>query len=155
MKYVKTAAAVLLIAAMVLSLAACSAGSTPEDSKDKQRLISLLDDIAENVKPGSAGNKLTAVRIAADLVSWAASTEMTKQEAAQVVAQWLKEQSPELRDAFVEKLSSVASAYGKIAADEAKELLEDANIQETVASVSGRLKELVEAILASGGITEG
>lgn len=143
--------AALLLAAVLLSLTACSAaGGELTDEKDREKLISLLDDIADNVRPGTAGSKMTTVRIAADLVSWAASTKMTKSQAAGVVGEWLKEQSPEIRDAFREKLGRVAEAYGDLAREEAKDLLESAGVQETVSDLSGRLKDMVEAVLDAG-----
>lgn len=144
----KRLTAAFLLAAMLLSLTACgTAGSEPTDEQDKEKLLSLLDDIGENVRPGTTGSGLTAIRIAADLVSWAASTNMTKSQAAGIVGSWLKEQSPEIREAFREKVSQVAEAYGKIAREEAKDLLESAGVQETVSDLSSRLKDMVEAIL--------
>lgn len=144
----KRLTAAFLLAAMLLSLTACgTAGSEPTDEQDKEKLLSLLDDIGENVRPGTTGSGLTAIRIAADLVSWAASTNMTKSQAAGIVGSWLKEQSPEIRNAFREKVSQVAEAYGKIVREEAKDLLESAGVQETVSDLSSRLKDMVEVIL--------
>lgn len=149
MKLFKKGAALVLAVLLVLSLAGCAGkgNGTLTEKEDKEKLISVLDDIANNVRPGSAGSMLTSIRIAADLVSWAASSNMTKMEAAKVAAEWLKQQPEADREVLQEKLKSVAEAYGKIALDGAKDLLQDAGVREKLADLTGNLQETVEAIL--------
>lgn len=144
----------LLAAALLLSLTACAGkgnGTLTED-EDTRKLNAVLDDIAANVRPGTAGSTLTAIRIAADLISWAASSNMSKKEAADAVAQWYKDQPQEVKDAYKEQMGQVAQAYGRIALDGAKELLEDAGVKNSVTEMSDKLKETIESILASGGV---
>lgn len=149
MKLFKKGVALVLAVMLVLSLAGCAGkgNGTLNEKEDKEKLIAVLDAIANNVRPGSTGSMLTSVRIAADLVSWAASSNMTKMEAAKVAAEWLKQQPEADREVLKEKLKSVAEAYGRIALDGAKELLQDAGVQEKLGELTGGLKELVETVL--------
>lgn len=145
---------ILLAAALLLSLTGCAGkgNGTLSQEEDTAKLYKILDDIAANVRPGSAGNGLTSVRIAADLVSWAASSNMSKKEAAEAMAKWYKDQPQEVKDAYKEQLQQVAEAYAKIALDGAKDMLESAGVKGTFNNLSDKLKETVEAILASGGV---
>lgn len=134
-----------------LLLAGCgTAAEKPEttgENPDRDRLITILDDIGQNLHPGTAGSSLTAIRITADLVSWAASTQMTKSEAASTVGDWLKGQSPEIKEAFQEQISSIASSFADIAKDGAKDALESAGVEKDLSNLGSRLKELVQAVI--------
>lgn len=142
---------IAIITLFALLLAGCGAAAekpeTTGENPDRARLIAILDDMAENLHPGTAGSGLTAIRITADLVSWAASTQMTKAEAASAVGDWLKEQSPEIKEAFQEKISSIASSFADIAKDGAKDALEAAGVEKDLSNLGSRLKELVNAVI--------
>lgn len=154
MQSLRKLSALLLAAALILSLAGCAApaGSGAAEQTDQEKLYAILDDIVANVQPGTTGSFLRAVGVAAKLVKWAKETEMSKQEAAQAVMQWLKDQPQETKDAFRDSMKQIAEAYGRMAVDGAKDLLESAGVPDSLGEMTDRLKEIVEAILASGGI---
>lgn len=154
MHFLRKFAASVLTAALVISLVGCAApgAAKPAEQTDREKLYAILDDIAANVQPGTTGSFLRAVGIAARLVRWARATEMTKQEAAQAVVEWLKDQPQETKDTFRESMKQIAEAYTQMAVDGAKDLLESAGVSGTLGEITDRLKEIVEAVLASGGI---
>lgn len=146
---IKRFTALITAAVLVLALTGCAGkgNGTLSEKEDKAKLISILDDIADSKRSGSESGTLNSVRIAADLVSWAASSNMSKTEAAKVAADWLKDQPEADREVIKEKLKGVAEAYGKIAVDGARELLEDTGLQKKINDFSGNLKDTVEAVL--------
>lgn len=147
MQLLRKTVALILICVLVLSLTACAPGGKKDDRTEREKLIGILDDIKENVHPGTAGGTLRAMRTAADLISWASSTTMKKSEAAKVVKEWLKEQSPEMREVLQEKLEQVAEACGSIIREEAKGALESAGVEEKFSDISSRVKDLVDSVL--------
>lgn len=153
MNTMRKAMAFVLAAALVLSLTGCGMLIRESDPvKEREKLISILNDISANMHPATAGSSLTAARLAADLIGWAATTSMDKKEAAGIVMDWLKEQTPEIRDAFREKINSVSSAFEQIVRDGAAGLLESAGVEKDLSNLGTRLKDLVSEILASGGL---
>lgn len=164
MKPAKRILALVLLMAALGSLTACAIPGTPGSTasteattaqdRDREQLFAILDDIAANVRPGTAGSAMTAVRITAKLVAWASKTEMTKMQVVQAVGQWLNSQPAESREAFKEQLRLIADSYSQMLLDGAKDLLESADVQDTISEYTDKLKEIVDAILASGGIEE-
>lgn len=145
---------ILLLAAMLLGLAGCSffGGGSTADPAQKEELMRILDDLSENLHLGTAGSSLTSAQLAAELIAWASNTSMDKKEAAAIVAQWLQEQTPEIQAAFQEQIASVSESYGRIVKDGAADLLEAAGIEQDLSNLGSRLKELVQAVLDSGGL---
>ena len=151
--HIRKMTALLLLAAMLLGLAGCSfPGSGTVDASEKEELMRILDELSENLHLGTAGSSLTSARLAAELIVWASTTTMDKKEAASIVAEWLQKQSPEIQKAFQEQIASVSESYGKIIKDGAADLLEAAGVEEDLSNLGSRLKELVEAVLDSGGL---
>ena len=129
---------ILLSAALLLSLAGCTLLEKPESKEaDKARLRVLLDQVAENIK--EAHSPITA-DLAADFVSWASTTQLTKEDTAQVVSDWLADQSPSIRLAAEEKLNALMDSLGQ--------LLKDS----TEAAKGWDLQSILSDILSSGGI---
>lgn len=130
---------ILLSAALLVSLAGCTFLEKPESKEaDKAQLRALLDQVAENVK--EANSPITAA-LAADFVSWACSTEMTQKEAAQMVSDWLAEQSPSIRLAAEDNLNGMLDGLNKILKDGAD------------TAKSWDIQSVLDEILASGGIS--
>lgn len=153
MKLYRSVCAAFLVLLLLFSLTGCALfKGSGSDLSDKEQLIQILNDISASFHPGTAGSSLNAIRMAAKLITWASTTNMDKKEAAAVVADWLKEQSPEIRQAFEQKLSGIKDAFGRIVVDGASDLLESAGVEKDFSNLGSRLKEIVSAILASGGL---
>ena len=129
---------ILLSAALLLSLAGCTLLKKPESKEaDKAQLRALLDQVAENMK--EARSPISA-DLAADFVSWASTTQLTKEETAQVVSDWLAAQSPSIRLAAEEKLNAVTDSLGQLLKDGAE------------AAKGWDFQSILSEILSSGGI---
>ena len=129
---------ILLSAALLLSLAGCTLLEKPESKEaDKAQLRALLDQVAENMK--EARSPISA-DLAADFVSWASNTQLTKEETTQVVSDWLAAQSPSIRLAAEEKLNAVMDSLGQLLKDGAE------------AAKGWDFQSILSEILSSGGI---
>ena len=129
---------ILLSAALLLSLAGCTLLEKPESKEaDKAQLRALLDQVAENMK--EARSPISA-DLAADFVSWASTTQLTKEETTQVVSDWLAAQSPSIRLAAEEKLNAVMDSLGQLLKDGAE------------AAKGWDFQSILSEILSSGGI---
>ena len=129
---------ILLSAALLLSLAGCTLLEKPESKEaDKAQLRALLDQVADNIK--EARSPISA-DLAADFVSWASTTQLTKEETAQVVSDWLAAQSPSIRLAAEEKLNAVMDSLGQLLKDGAE------------AAKGWDFQSILSEILSSGGI---
>ena len=129
---------ILLSAALLLSLAGCTLLKKPESKEaDKAQLRALLDQVAENMK--EARSPISA-DLAADFVSWASTTQLTKEETTQVVSDWLAAQSPSIRLAAEEKLNAVTDSLGQLLKDGAE------------AAKGWDFQSILSEILSSGGI---
>ena len=129
---------ILLSAALLLSLAGCTLLEKPESKEaDKAQLRALLDQVAENMK--EARSPISA-DLAADFVSWASTTQLTKEETTQVVSDWLAAQSPSIRLAAEEKLNAVTDSLGQLLKDGAE------------AAKGWDFQSILSEILSSGGI---
>ena len=129
---------ILLSAALLLSLAGCTLLEKPESKEaDKAQLRALLDQVAENIK--EARSPISA-DLAADFVSWASTTQLTKEETTQVVSDWLAAQSPSIRLAAEEKLNDLMDSLGQLLKDGAE------------AAKGWDFQSILSEILSSGGI---
>lgn len=142
--------AFLLLISLLLGLAGCSFGR--RELTDEEALTEILGDLAKNLHPGTAGSSMTSLRLAFELIDWARKSEMDKKEAAALVMDWLREQSPELRAAFQEKITSIQDSYSRLIQENGSKLLDSIGINDDLSNLTARLKELVEAVLASGGV---
>ena len=129
---------ILLSAALLVSLAGCTLLEKPESKEaDKSQLRALLDQVADNIK--EARSPISA-DLAADFVSWASTTQLTKEETAQAVSDWLAAQSPSIRLAAEEKLNAVTDSLGQLLKDGAE------------AAKGWDFQSILSEILSSGGI---
>ena len=129
---------ILLSAALLVSLAGCALLEKPESKEaDKAQLRALLDQVADNIK--EARSPISA-DLAADFVSWASTTQLTKEETAQVVSDWLAAQSPSIRLAAEEKLNAVMDSLGQLLKNGAE------------AAKGWDFQSILSEILSSGGI---
>lgn len=140
MKTVHKIFTLFLALVLLLTLAGCSfAGAPDSKGEDLNRLQGLLNQISANVQ---AGKSPITAGLAADFVSWAATTQMTRQETAQAAADWLASQTPELRRAAEEKLNALMEQMSQFLKDGTE------NLKNSDWDISSILKD----ILASGGL---
>lgn len=153
MKNSKKGATLVLAALLALNLAGCGLVSQPSTKQeDKARLEAILDSVSGNLHPGTAGSSLVSAGFAADLIGWAAATQLSRQEAAQAVADWLDAQTPQLRQAFQEQLGSILNSLGQLAGEGARDLLDSAGVDGTLPAIDSDVRSILSAILSSGGI---
>ncbi len=141
----------LLVTAALLS----GCGILPQNAskeEDRQQLMGVLDRIAESLHPGTAGSSLVSAGVTSELINWAAVTELTAQETAEAVRQWLESQSEEIREAFAQQLESIGGTYAEILRNGAKGLLESAGVQQELPEMDMDLKSILNSILSSGGL---
>ncbi|HBK26072.1 MAG TPA: hypothetical protein DDY90_05000, partial [Clostridiales bacterium] len=87
--------------------------------------LPILDEIDENVVPGTAGSSLRAVQSAVKLLDWGVNTGLGADEIGEAAAAWLAAKGDD-RALCVEKLELVDNAYQRLLTDEADDLLNDA-----------------------------
>ena len=140
MKTVRKITSSFLVLVLLLTLGGCSAPGAPDSKEeDLNRLQGLLNQISTNVQ---AGKSPITASLAADFVSWAATTQLTRQETAQAAADWLASQTPELRRAAEEKLNALMEQMSQFLKDGTE------NLKNSDWDISSILKD----ILASGGL---
>ena len=86
----------------------------------------VLDEINTDIHPGTTGNGLVSVKVAAHLLNWGVGTSMTTDEIKTETVSWLSDKGNSEQVEFSNKLASVYDAYQKLLGPDAKELLEQA-----------------------------
>lgn len=110
-------------------------------------LQDVLEEINMDVQPGTAGNHMTAIRVASHLLDWGVETDMSVEEIKQTVINWLSDKGNEEQVAFSEKMSCVYEAYQQLLGTDAEELLASAGCENTRYPWSDSSVEIVEAII--------
>lgn len=110
-------------------------------------LQDVLEEINMDVQPGTAGNHMTAIRVASHLLDWGAETDMSVEEIKQTVINWLSDKGNEEQVAFSEKMSCVYEAYQQLLGTDAEELLASTGCENTRYPWSDSSVETVEAII--------
>lgn len=145
--------AVLLCLVLTLSFTGCSGISLPGmKSQDRQQLETILNKISENLHPGTAGSSLQSLGLTTELINWASSTGMTREEAEKAVKDWVSNQTPELQEAFGEQMESISATFGQILRTGGSDLLESAGLPTELPKIDGSLTDILHSILASGGL---
>ena len=91
----------------------------------------VLDEIDSDIQPGTTGNGLISVKVAAHLLDWGVETGMTTDEIKKETVSWLSDKGNSEQVEFSNKLASVYDAYQKLLGSDAKELLEQAGCDDT------------------------
>ena len=107
----------------------------------------VLDEINTDIQPGTTGNGLTSVKVAAQLLDWGAETSMTTDEVKKETVSWLSDKGNSEQVEFSNKLASVYDAYQKLLGSDAKELLEQAGCDDAAYPWSDAPVETIEAIV--------
>ncbi len=139
----------MAVSAMALSACAKSDTSTPDSSKtettdtandttndtaavdeaEKAYLISILDDIRDNMEVGTAGSSLKAVPYGAKLLDWSLDPTMDAKAVKDVVTEWLGEQDSDKLAEINEQLMLAVSTAQALTGENGKELMESAGFE--------------------------
>lgn len=123
------------------------------DGTATQQLTDILDDIDENIMPGTAGSSLRSAAQAAALLDWAAQTDMSAEDARSATVDWLSPKGNDIQVAFNEKISCVDEAYKQlISTDDAEDILSTAGYQSSGYPWNESAFAIVEAIMSAIGL---
>ena len=106
----------------------------------------VLDEIDTDILPGTAGNGMNSIKVAAHLLDWGVGTSMTTDEVKKETVSWLSDKGNSEQVEFSNKLASVYNAYRKLLGSDAKELLEQAGCDDAAYPWSDAPVETIEAI---------
>ena len=81
----------------------------------------VLDEIDTDILPGTAGNGMNSIKVAAHLLNWGVGTSMTTDEVKKETVSWLSDKGNSEQVEFSNKLASVYDAYQKLLGPDAKE----------------------------------
>lgn len=112
----------------------------------------ILDEIDENVRIGTAGAFLTAVKAAADLMDWGANTGLDTDEIFNATVAWLSGRGNDAQVAFSEKMEQVDAAYKMLLEDNAEDLLSTAGVTDSGYPWGSAPMEPIEAIMEAIGL---
>ncbi len=107
----------------------------------------VLDEINTDIQPGTTGNGLISVKVAAHLLDWGVETSMTTDEVKKETVSWLSDKGNSDQVEFSNKLASVYDAYQKLLGSDAKELLEQAGCDDAAYPWGDAPVETIEAIV--------
>ena len=107
----------------------------------------VLDEIDTDILPGTAGNGMNSIKVAAHLLNWGVGTSMTTDEVKKETVSWLSDKGNSEQVEFSNKLASVYDAYQKLLGSDAKELLEQAGCDDAAYPWSDAPVETIEAIV--------
>ena len=107
----------------------------------------VLEEIDSDIQPGTAGNGMNSIKVAAHLLDWGVGTSMTTDEVKKETVSWLSDKGNSEQVEFSNKLASVYNAYRKLLGSDAKELLEQAGYDDAAYPWSDAPVETIEAII--------
>lgn len=125
-----------------------SAGTVAQDRLQ----MPILDEIDENVRIGTAGAFLTAVKAAADLMDWGANTGLDTEEIFNATVAWLSSRGNDAQVAFSEKMEQVDAAYKMLLEDNAEDLLSTAGVEDSGYPWGSEPMAPIEAIMEAIGL---
>ena len=122
------------------------------ETKEQERvqtieLTDVLDEINTDIYPGTAGNGLNSVKVAAHLLDWGAATSMNTDEIKKETVAWLSDKGNSEQVEFSNKLVSVYDAYQKLLGPDAKDLLEQAGCDDAAYPWSDAPVPAIEVIV--------
>lgn len=100
--------------------------TTTVDETEKADLISILDDIRDNMEVGTAGSSLKAVPYGAKLLDWSTDTTMDAKAVKEIVAEWLGGQDSDKLAEINEQLTLAVSTAQALTGENGKELMDSA-----------------------------
>lgn len=124
-------------------------------SSSYEEFRGVLDEINTDIQPGTTGNEMKSIKVAAHLLNWGVETGMTTDEIKKETISWLSDKGNSEQVEFSNKLASVYDAYQKLLGPDAKELLEQAGCDDAAYSWSDAPVETIETIVEVVQLPEG
>ncbi len=125
--------------------------ATPAANESEQ-LEKLMEDFAENLRPGTAGSSLTAVKEAVRLMDWGTVTKMTDDDICLTVLRYLLDKDDAFAEEYTQKLEQLNETYQLLLTEGQEELLESAGCTGTAYPWGGEPINAVEAFFEAAGI---
>ncbi len=116
-----------------------------------ESLNSVLDEITDDVRPGSSGSSLRAVCCAAHLLDWAHTSSLTDDEVYSAVQCWMETLDNERLNNFLNSVLDVYDRCYDLRTDRADELMEEAGIDHSSWPWSDRAFRKVEMVCYACG----
>jgi len=124
----------------------------PEQDMAKMSLEDILSQIDSKSRPGTPGNSLTSARLAAELLDWGSSTDLTTDEIKTEVTKWMESKEEDEQSEFEEKLYDLDDSCQMLMKDNAKELLEEAGCTDTGYPWDKTAMNAVDAVMDAAGL---
>ena len=139
MKNIQKLSAALVATLLCLNISACqsaepstvtTAATMPEaqtratvsavQTQGKEDLVRLLDQVEENVFPGTAGSTATAVPYTAKLLDWCKSTGLSENEMISAENGWMRGKD---KEELISKFTLILETYRQLMGKDAQSLL--------------------------------
>lgn len=131
-----------------------TAEATSETSKSQQtkkesyvELDNVLDEINNEINPGTAGSGMNSIKAAVHLLNWGVGTSMTTDEIKKKTISWLSAMGNSDQVEFSSKLALVYESYNKLLGPDAEQLIESADCADAAYPWSDSPVETIEAII--------
>lgn len=121
------------------------------DENEKAYLISILDDIRDNMEVGTAGSSLKAVPFGAELLDWSLDPTMDAKAVKDVVAEWLGEQDSDKLAEINEQLMLAVNTAQALTGESGKELMESAGFESENYPWSDAKTDIINEVLNAVG----
>lgn len=102
---------------------AAEATTAAADKKDIENMKTVLKEIKEDVRVGTAGSSMNAVKVAADMLNWGVETKLSDETVQAEVKNWYASLSQDDKDDFNEEFKSVYSVYKQLIGPNAENII--------------------------------
>ena len=145
MKKMKKLGAALAAALLCLNISACQSAGSPTmttaatmpeaqtratvsavQTQGKEDLVRLLDQVEDNVFPGTAGSTATAVPYTAKLLDWCKSTGLSESEMISTENGWMRGKD---KEELISKFTLILETYRQLMGKDAQSLMDTAGYE--------------------------
>ena len=145
MKKMKKLGAALAATLLCLNISACQSAGSPTmttaatmpeaqtratvsavQTQGKEDLLKLLDQVEDNVFPGTAGSTATAVPYTAKLLDWCKSTGLSENEMIAAENSWMRGKD---KEELASKFTLILETYRQLMGKDAQSLLDTAGYE--------------------------
>ena len=145
MKKMKKLGAALAATLLCLNISACQSAGSPTmttaatmpeaqtratvsavQTQGKEDLLKLLDQVEDNVFPGTAGSTATAVPYTAKLLDWCKSTGLSESEMISTENGWMRGKD---KEELISKFTLILETYRQLMGKDAQSLMDTAGYE--------------------------